>query len=166
MSWAKAAEVASQIVRPVRSAAIQSASGTRTPLVVPFQVKTTSLAGSIAAEVGRSRHSRRCGLSASSLSCLTTSVTQPAPKLSHASMVTGRGAEQRPHRQLHRAGVGRRDDPEPIVGGQAEQRVGALDRFLQPRLAERASGASGRASGVEQRRPTSRAAWRRGPTKR
>ena len=39
---AKAAEVASQIVRPSRSAAIQSAFGTRTPEVVPFQVNTTS----------------------------------------------------------------------------------------------------------------------------
>ena len=39
---AKAADVASQIVRPLRSAAIQSAFGTRTPDVVPFQVKTTS----------------------------------------------------------------------------------------------------------------------------
>src|SRR6516165_10304119 len=33
---AKAAEVASQIVSPVRSAAIQSAFGTRVPDVVPF----------------------------------------------------------------------------------------------------------------------------------
>ena len=40
--WAKAAEVASQMVSPSRSAAIQSAFGTRTPEVVPFQVKTTS----------------------------------------------------------------------------------------------------------------------------
>ncbi len=40
--WAKAAEVASQMVRPSRSAAIQSAFGTRTPDVVPFQVNTTS----------------------------------------------------------------------------------------------------------------------------
>ena len=47
MCCANAAEVASQIVRPVRSAAIQLASGTRTPLVVPFQVKTISLAESI-----------------------------------------------------------------------------------------------------------------------
>jgi hypothetical protein len=47
MSWAKAAEVASHMLRPVRSAAIQSALGTRTPLVVPFQVKTMSGAGSI-----------------------------------------------------------------------------------------------------------------------
>jgi len=47
MSCANAAEVASQIERPVRSSAIQSAFGTRTPLVVPFQVKTMSFAGSI-----------------------------------------------------------------------------------------------------------------------
>ena len=39
---AKAAEVASQMVSPSRSAAIQSASGTRTPEVVPFQANTTS----------------------------------------------------------------------------------------------------------------------------
>ena len=39
---AKAAEVASQIVSPSRSAAIQSPFGTRTPEVVPFQQNTTS----------------------------------------------------------------------------------------------------------------------------
>src|SRR5205814_3910860 len=43
---AKMAEVASQIVRPRRSAAIQSPLGTRTPEVVPFHGKTTSRAGS------------------------------------------------------------------------------------------------------------------------
>ncbi len=43
---ANAAEVASQMVRPSRSALIQSALGTRTPEVVPFQVKTMSEAGS------------------------------------------------------------------------------------------------------------------------
>src|SRR6516165_4530555 len=41
-SCAKAAEVASQNVSPSRLAGIQSASGTRTPEVVPFQAKTTS----------------------------------------------------------------------------------------------------------------------------
>ena len=43
---ANAAEVASQIVMPSRSAAIQSAFGTRTPEVVPFQVNTMSDSGS------------------------------------------------------------------------------------------------------------------------
>ena len=43
---AKAAEVASHKVRPARSSAIQPPSDTRTPEVVPFQVKTVSCAGS------------------------------------------------------------------------------------------------------------------------
>src|SRR3546814_1912366 len=41
-SMAKAAEVASQRVRPSRPSAIQSPEGTLTPEVVPFQVNTTS----------------------------------------------------------------------------------------------------------------------------
>ncbi len=51
---AKAAEVASQIVRPSRLAAIQSPFGTRTPEVVPFQVNTTSLEKSTFARSGNS----------------------------------------------------------------------------------------------------------------
>ena len=51
---AKQAEVASQMVSPWRSAAIQSAFGTRTPEVVPFQVNTTSEAGSTLARSGSS----------------------------------------------------------------------------------------------------------------
>ena len=46
-----APDVASQMLSPARSADIQSPFGTRTPLVVPFQVKTTSWAGSIAPSV-------------------------------------------------------------------------------------------------------------------
>ena len=53
---AKAAEVASQIVRPSRSAAIQSPFGTRTPEVVPFQVKTTSC---VEVDRRRGRRARR-----------------------------------------------------------------------------------------------------------
>ena len=51
---ANAAEVASQIVSPARSAGIQSASGTRTPEVVPFQANTTSLSKSTVARSGNS----------------------------------------------------------------------------------------------------------------
>ncbi len=51
---AKAAEVASQMVRPSRSAAIQSPFGTRTPEVVPFQVNTTSVAKSTLVRSGSS----------------------------------------------------------------------------------------------------------------
>ncbi|MDT4882823.1 hypothetical protein FQZ97_1188100 [compost metagenome] len=53
-SCAKAAEVASQMVRPSRSAGIQSAFGTRTPEVVPFQVKTTSRSKSTCVRSGSS----------------------------------------------------------------------------------------------------------------
>jgi hypothetical protein len=47
IGWANAADVASHLLRPVRSSEIQAPSGTRSPLVVPFQVKTMSDAGSI-----------------------------------------------------------------------------------------------------------------------
>jgi len=43
MSIAKAAEVASHIVKPSREFFIQSPLGTLTPAVVPFQLNTTSL---------------------------------------------------------------------------------------------------------------------------
>ncbi len=42
------------MVSPSRSSLIQSPLGTRTPEVVPFQVKMTSLAGSTAARSGSS----------------------------------------------------------------------------------------------------------------
>jgi len=51
---ANAPDVASQIVNPSRSALIQSPLGTRTPDVVPFQVKTTSVLKSILERSGNS----------------------------------------------------------------------------------------------------------------
>ena len=54
MSCAKQADVASQMVRPLRSAGIQSALGTRTPEVVPFHVNTTSLSKLTLARSGSS----------------------------------------------------------------------------------------------------------------
>src|ERR1700676_51722 len=89
--WANAAEVASQMVSPVRSAAIQSASATRTPEVVPFQVNTMSLAGSALARSGSSPYGARSTVTSLSLSSLATSLTQPSPKDSQVSIVTGRG---------------------------------------------------------------------------
>ena len=53
-SIAKAADVASQIVSPSRESGIQAPSGTRTPDVVPFQVKTTSRAKSTLERSGSS----------------------------------------------------------------------------------------------------------------
>src|ERR1700761_5060203 len=52
-SMAKAALVASQMVRPSRSAAIQSPLGTFTPLVVPFHTNTVSWVGSYCLRSGR-----------------------------------------------------------------------------------------------------------------
>jgi len=51
-SIAKAAEVASQMVRPVRSAAIHAPSGTFTPLVVPFHTKHRVMRGIVQFEIG------------------------------------------------------------------------------------------------------------------
>ena len=129
--------MASQIVRPSRSAAIQSAFGTRTPEVVPFQVKTTSrVLVSTCDEVGQLAVGRVMTRASSSFSCLTTSVTQSLPKLSQASRSTGRGAEHRPQRHLDGAGVGGRHDADEVIGGDLEHLAGAVDRSLQARLAE------------------------------
>src|SRR6516165_8804357 len=87
---AKQAEVASQIVRPLRLAAIQSALGTRTPDVVPFHVNTTSLAGSTLMRSGISPYGALSTVTSLGLSSLTTSVSQPSPKDSQASTVTSR----------------------------------------------------------------------------
>ena len=48
--------------------------------------------------------------------------------------VGGAGAEERPHRHLDGAGVGARDDPEPPVGGHAEDGFRAIDHLEQARL--------------------------------
>src|SRR6185437_4021600 len=87
---ANAAEVASQIVRPLREAAIQSPFGTRTPEVVPFQVKTTSESKLTFDKSGSSPYGALSTVTSLSLSCFSTSVTQPSPNDSQVSIVTGR----------------------------------------------------------------------------
>ena len=79
------------MVRPWRSAAIQSAFCTRTPEVVPFQVNTTSLAGSTLDRSGSSPYGALSTVMSLSLSSFLTSLTQPSPNDSQAIMVTGRG---------------------------------------------------------------------------
>ena len=81
-AMAKAAEVASQMVRPSRSAGIQSPFGTFTPEVVPFHKKTVSR--SLAACIAGSWPYGAFCTWALSFSCLTVSVTQSSPKLSQA----------------------------------------------------------------------------------
>src|SRR5579862_1060299 len=90
-SIAKAALVASQIVMPSRADAIQSALGTRTPLVVPFQVKTVSCFGSALLRSGSAPYAALNTRLSLILSCLTASVIQSSPKLSQAKQSTGRG---------------------------------------------------------------------------
>ena len=135
MSCAKAAEVASQIVRPVRSAAIQSASGTRTPLVVPFQVKTMSLAGSMPAKVGDLAiiGGADVGVELELLGDVGDPAGAEAFPCEHRHRAR---PEQRPDRHFHRAGVGRRDDAEPVIGRELQQRVRALDRVGKLGLAD------------------------------
>ncbi|MNI26251.1 hypothetical protein D3C73_799420 [compost metagenome] len=80
-SMAKAAEVASQMVSPSRSSAIQSAWSTRTPEVVPFHGNTTSLFGSTFDRSGSSPHGA-VSTSGSSFRWSFTSVSQVRPKFS------------------------------------------------------------------------------------
>ena len=88
-SMAKTAEVASQKVRPSRSAEIQSASDRQTPEVVPFQVNITSrLAASVLLRSGRSPYGALMKRVSSSFNCDLISVAQPSPKLSQLKTST------------------------------------------------------------------------------
>jgi hypothetical protein len=78
---------------------------------------------------------------------LTASVTQPSPKLSHATIVTGLRPEHGPHRHFDRAGIRSGDDADAVGGGDAEDFAGELDRVDQPALAE--LGAMGAAERAE-----------------
>ena len=88
--WAKAAEVASQIVRPARSAGMKSPFGTLTPAAVPFQVKMTSLLKSIAPRSGNSPYGATTVNAFGIFSCSSVSVTQSLPKDSQARTSTPR----------------------------------------------------------------------------
>ena len=136
-SCAKAAEVASQIVSPSRSAAIQSASGTRTPEVVPFQVKTTSrVLVSTLREVGQLAVRRLDDAGVRELELLDH-VRDPAlAEALPGQHVDRAGAEQRPQRHLDRAGVGGRHDADAVIGRHVQHLAGEVDGELQARLAE------------------------------
>ena len=150
MSYAKRREVASAKLRPSRSAAIQSPLGTRTPLVVPFQVNTTSLARSTAVEVGKLRRNRRriVGVELELLDRVGHPALAEALPGQHGDRPR---AEHRPHRHFERAGVGRRDDADPVVVGQPQQLAHQLDRFGEPRLAEPSAVRAAERLGVSSR---------------
>ncbi len=153
-SMAKAAEVASQMVRPSRSAAIQSPSGTRTPEVVPFQEKTTSRSKSTRDRSGSSPYSAASTRTSSSFSCLSTSVTQPLPKLSQASTSTPR-APSSDHSAISTAPVSEAGTM-PMRWSRGTRRMARLRSMTSASLAlpacercERARQASPSAAGVQ-----------------
>ena len=135
---AKAAEVASQMVRPSRSAAIQSAFGTRTPEVVPFQVKTTSrFLVSTFAEIGQLAVSAPLMTRASVELELLDHVRDPAlAEALPGQHVDRAGAEHRPQRHLDGAGVGGGHDADAVIGRHLQHLAGQVDGELQARLAE------------------------------
>ena len=83
-------------------------SGTRTPVVVPFQVNRTSFDRVDCVEIADLAVIGAAHLGIE-LQLLDASVTQPSPKLSQASIVTGREPSMRPHRHFEGAGVGARE---------------------------------------------------------
>ena len=134
-SMAKTAEVASQMVSPSWASGIQSPSGTRTPEVVPFQVKTTSRSEST---WRRDRAARRRAPRAADVRELQLLGDVGDPALAEGlpgQHIDAARAQQRPQRHLDRAGIGAGDDAEPVVGGHAEDRPAAVDRLGQLRLA-------------------------------
>ena len=158
---AKAAEVASQIVSPCRSAGMKSAFGTRTPEVVPFQVKTTSRSKSIVDEI---RQLAIVGLDRAGIGKLQLldDIGDPAgAETLPGDHVDAARAEQRPQRHLDRAGVGGRHDADAVVGGNLQDLAGQLDRLLELVLAD--LGAVRSAERGHRRAPaaTIRGAWRR-----
>ena len=89
-SIAKAALVASQIASPSRSALMKSALVRRTPLVVPFQTKTVSRAGSTEPRSGSLPYGASSTRASASFNCFSTSVAQSLEKDSHTSTSTPR----------------------------------------------------------------------------
>ena len=136
MCCAKAADVASQMVRPLRSAGMKSALGTRTPEVVPFQVKTTSRSKSTAGQirqcaVGRFDDARVLELQ------LLDHVGDPAGAEGFpGDHVDAALAEQRPQRHFDGAGVGGGHDADAVVGRHLEHFARQRDGLFQLGLAD------------------------------
>ena len=126
------------MVRPLRSAAIQSPFGTRTPEVVPFQVKTTSESKSTFARSGSSPY----GALAARVDVLELQLLDDVgdPAFAESSprpaWSTGRAPEQRPQRHFDRAGVGGRHDADAIIGGDLQHLAREIDGALELRLAD------------------------------
>ena len=143
---AKAAEVASQMVRPLRSAGMKSPFGTRTPEVVPFQVKTTSRSKSTCGEIGQLAIGRLDGADVGELQLLDHIGHPAVAEAFPGEHVDAARAEQRPHRHLDGAGVGGRHDADAVVGRHLQHFAGQVDRLLRAWSCRSWRGASGRAA--------------------
>ena len=121
----------------MRSAAIQSPFGTRTPEVVPFQVKTTSRVEIDLAEVGQLAVVGLDGARVLELELLDH-VGHPAErrKLSQASTSTPRAPSSDHSAISTRAGVGGRHDADQVVGRHLQDLAGQVDRLLELGLAD------------------------------
>ena len=132
---AKMAEVASAKVSPPRLAGIQSPLGTRTPDVVPFQVKSTSRSKSTLPRSGSRPYSASMHAQVLELELLGD-VGHPAlAEALPGQRIDAARAQHGPHRHLEGAGVGGRHDAAHVAGGQAQQRLGLVDGELEARLA-------------------------------
>ena len=123
------------MVRPSRSALIQSALGTRTPEVVPFQVKTMSVSD----RPWRDRESRHSRVQLGDVLELQFLDDVADPALAEGFPGDGGDgprAEQRPQRHLDRAGIGRRHDADLVVGRHFQHLARQLDRLLELGLAD------------------------------
>ena len=116
---------------PVRSAAIQSALATRTPEVVPFQVKMMSCAGSMPVRSGSSPYAAAAHGGVLELELLDD--------VGHPTFAEGfpgehgyrTRSEQRPKRHFDGAGVGRRHDADAIRRGDLKDLAGQIDGALE-----------------------------------
>ena len=120
---------------PSRSAAMKSAFGTRTPEVVPFQVNTRSASRAHLGQVrqlavGRVEH---LGVELQLLDDVGHPVLAEALE---GQQLHRPRAQHRPHGHLHGAGVGAGHDADQVVVGDLQHLAGAVDGFLQARLAE------------------------------
>ena len=78
-----------------------------------------------------------------SFSCLTTSDTQPSPKLSQAKISTPLRAQQRPQRHFNGTRVRRRHNADLVISGNVQNFACQVNGTLQAHLAFSRNGASG-----------------------
>ena len=128
---ANTAEVASHIVSPSRSAGMKSAEGTRTPDVVPFQMKTTSREKIDGGEVGQLAVGRHVRTRIGDLQ-LAQDVGDPVLAEGFpGDDVDAALAEQAPQRHFDGAGVGAGRDRDQMGLGDPQNLAGQRKRLAQ-----------------------------------